>query len=832
MQERLYERRVPGENGPGQGENEMDKPSESGKSKARYYVSAAAVAAGALGARLAWRRLLKRGLPARYSQITVRGIERPVEILRDVWGVPHIYADSAPDLFFAQGFVHAQDRLFQMEVNRRVGSGRISEVVGPAGLPIDRVARFFGWPKAIQAQVDGADSLVRDTLSAYSAGVNAYISSRPHPPEFTLLHHEPELWDLAGTAAIGTVLAWGLSVNWETELLRTTLVEALGAEKALDLTPFAGAQYRSVLPDLGIDDQLAEELMKVYRQALEILPLNIPAAGKGVGSNNWVVNGQYTASGRPILANDPHLPPTYPPLWYENHLVGGDYNVTGFTLPGVPGVVIGHNEKVAWGFTNAFPDIQDVYVERFHETDPALYELNGEWVEAQVQEEVIQVRGRKPVVEQVRYTRHGPVFSDILADESRDLSLRWASLDTHNHLRAVLEMDLAGGWQAFRAGLHFWGFPSQNIVYADVEGNIGYMMPGKVPLRRQGMGLFPVPGWNDDYEWTGWIPFSELPAAFNPEVGRIVTANNRVVGVSYPYLLTGEWLPDYRARRIHQLLEKESRQTLETHAQIQMDTVSLQARKFLEIALPVMEEIPAEEEDLQFAMQLLKQWDGDLRANLVAPSVYFGWLVHFSQMTIQKAVGLELARKLFKSSPPETFQADPFLEMTPELSLQWLENGSPAWVGDIRPILLPALRKTIQVLQREFGENPEKWIWGNLHTVQHEHPLVQIPGLGRSWEMAATPVGGDGMTVNQAEVEPHFPPKPVQIIASCRMIMDVGEWDNSLSVLPGGQSGNPASPHYADGLSDWRDGRYHPFLFSRARIEEATEKILLLQVGE
>jgi penicillin amidase len=201
-------------------------------------------------------------------------------------------------------------------------------------------------------------------------------------------------------------------------------------------------------------------------------------------------------------------------------------------------------------------------------------------------------------------------------------------------------------------------------------------------------------------------------------------------------------------------------------------------------------------------------------------------------MTIQKAVGLELARKLFKSSPPETFQADPFLEMTPELSLQWLENGSPAWVGDIRPILLPALRKTIQVLQREFGENPEKWIWGNLHTVQHEHPLVQIPGLGRSWEMAATPVGGDGMTVNQAEVEPHFPPKPVQIIASCRMIMDVGEWDNSLSVLPGGQSGNPASPHYADGLSDWRDGRYHPFLFSRARIEEATEKILLLQVGE
>ena len=703
-----------------------------------------------------------------------------------------------------------------------------SEIVGPSALLTDRVARFFGWRKAIQAQVDGADSLVLATMDAYSAGVNAYIESQPLPPEFTLLHYKPEPWGLSDTAAIGAVLAWGLSVNWETELLRMLLLEVLGPEKAIDLTPLAGDYYAAVLPDTGVDDRFAGDLIDAYRKAMANLPLRVFSPSKGSGSNNWVVSGNHTASGRPILANDPHLPPTYPALWYENHLVGGDYDVTGFTMPGVPGVVIGHNQHVSWGFTNAFPDIQDVYVERFHETDSSLYEVNGQWVEADVQEEVIRVRGRKPVVENVRYTRHGPVFSDLLPDEGRALSLRWASHSTHNHLRAILDMNVAKNWQEFRDGLRSWGFPSQNIVYADVQGDIGYVMPGKVPQRRQGSGLIPVPGWHDEHEWTGWIPFEELPTLHNPEEGKIVTANNRVVGASYPHLLTGEWLPDYRARRIHQLLDRDSRQTLDTHARIQVDTISLQAKEFLALALPAVERMPLEDETMQFALQLLAQWDGDMCADQVAPSLYTGWLIHFSRLAMRQAVGVELAAKLFKSSPPETFQGDPFLEIALDLSIQWLEEGSPEWVGDIRPLLLPALRKTIRLLQRKFGDEPQKWLWGNLHYIRHEHPLTRIPGLGHSWKTEVIPIGGDGTTVNQADITPHFPPNPVEIIASCRLIMDVGEWDNSLAVLPGGQSGNPTSPHYEDGLLDWRDGRYHPLLFSRTRIEAATEAILVL----
>ncbi len=807
----------------------MSDSSGKKKSKARYYLPLAAAAAGALGARVAWRRLLRRSLPPKFKRVALPVLSDPVEILRDSWGVPHIYARNAHDLFYAQGFVHAQDRLFQMDIFRRIGSGRISEIVGPAGLISDRVSLYFGWRKAAQAQVDGADTTVREAMGAYSAGVNAYINSQPLPPEFTLLHYSPEPWGLPDSAAIGALLAWGLSVNWETELVRLLLLESLGPQKAHDLTPFAPADYRSIVPDSAMDERMARDLLDAYRQAMVDLPFKTAASGgSGVGSNNWAVSGDHTASGRPLLANDPHLPPTYPALWYENHLVGGEYNVSGFTLPGVPGVVIGHNAHCAWGFTNAFPDVQDVYFERFHEQDDTLYDVNGQWVEAEVHEEVIQVRGRKPVVETVRYTRHGPVFSDLLPQKDRALALRWASYSTHNHMRSVLDMNRAANWEQFRDALRSWGFPSQNIVYADVHGDIGYMMPGKVPLRATGSGLVPVPGWHDQYEWSGWIPFDELPTLHNPESGRIVTANNRVAGASYPYLLTGEWLPDYRARRINEMLDAESRQTADTYARIQADTVSLRAREFLAQALPLVEGVAVEEEEMQFAIQLLLQWDGDMRADLVAPSLYSGWLVHFSQLVIRQAVSPVLADELFKTTRPETFQVDPFLEHALALSIQWLKNGSPEWVGDIKPLLLPALRKTIRVLQREFGEDPAHWLWGNLHYIRNEHPLNRIPGLGRTWKTEDIPVGGDGETVNQADITAHFPPDPVEIIASCRMIIDVGEWDNSVSVLPGGQSGNPASPHYADGLLDWRNGRYHPILFAREKIEASTENILLL----
>lgn len=799
----------------------------------RWLGPLAVAAAGVVSARAAWRRLTQRPLPPRQATVNLDVLQHPVEIIRDRWGVPHIYAQTEHDLFVAQGFVHAQDRLFQMDVNRRVGQGRVSEIVGPPGLASDRFARFAGWPRAAQAQVDGADATVRDMLAAFSAGVNAFIDQGNLPAEYTLLVLKPELWSAHATAAWGTVIAWGLSVNWETELLRLRLLETLGPEKALDLDPGYADAYDTVLPSSKVGKRQAARLMEAYRTALGYLRQAGMPLGPGMGSNNWTVSGTHTASGRPILANDPHLPPVFPTLWYENHLHAGKFHVTGFTMPGVPGVVIGHNEHVAWGVTNGFPDVQDVYLERFDPTDKQRYEVDGEWRTAELVTETIRVRGRKPVVETVRYTHRGPVISDMLIDEPRDFSLAWTSYARSNHLRAVVESNRARDWHEFREALRHWSFPSQNVVYADVEGNIGYMLPGLVPRRRRGDGLVPVPGWVSDYDWDGWLPFDDLPARFNPSEGMIATANNRVHGSDFAHLLTSEWLPGYRVARILELLHAYTPLTLADNGRIQSDTVSLQAQRFLRAALPKTADWRNLSAEMVWALRHLRDWNGDMRPDYVAPSLYFGWLVHLTNAAVAQAVGSEMSAELMGKRDEGGFPLYPFHEMSLELVLGWLEAGAPAWVGDIRPLLRPSLQKTIAVLRDHLGAQPSQWQWGRLHRVDLHNPLTVVPVLGRLWKPITLPVGGDGYTVNQSDVDPVFPPEPVHVIASCRMLIDVGAWDACLAALPGGQSAHVASEHYQDGVADWRDGRYHPMLFSRECVTEAAVgTIALLPTGK
>lgn len=783
------------------------------------------------GAGYALRRLSRRALPrqAGAGSFTLTGLRRPVEIIRDRWGVPHIYAQTEEDLFFAQGFVHAEDRLFQMDGNRRVGLGRLSEIVGPAGLPSDRFARIFGWPRAAAAQLEGIvhDPEVLAMAQAYRDGVNAFIGQHRWPIEYSLLAFKPEPWRILDSVGWGTVLAWGLSVNWETELMRVALIEQLGPAKADDLTPAYHDTYPTILPDTQMGARLAAAMMKAYYQATEYLPLGNLPTGPGLGSNNWVVSGQWTASGRPILANDPHLPPVFPTLWYENHLEGGRYQVTGFTMPGIPGVIIGHNQQVAWGITNAFPDVQDIYIERFHPSDPTLYEVDGQWQKAEITSERIKVRGRPAITEQVIYTRHGPLISSLIPGEKRALALRWTGHEPTNHLRALFEANRAADWPAFRDGLRHWGFPSQNVVYADVAGNIGYTMPGVVPIRAGGEGLVPAPGWDSGYDWTGWIPFEELPVRHNPAEGLIVTANNCVVGDGYRYLLTSEWLPSHRADRISEMLKAIQGQSLADHVRVQTDTVSVLARRFLAVALPLLEQArPADP-----LLALLRGWDGDMRADSPAATLYFSLLTHFIQAIFKQAVG-PLTELLLGRGRRSEFPSNPFHEMAYELAVRWLEQGAPDWIGEVQTMLPAAYDQAITAVKKKLGADPAGWQWGKVHRIEFRHPLSRLPGLGRWWKPLTLPAGGDGHSVNQADMTPQFPPEPVHIIASCRMVLDVGEWDNSLSALPGGQSGQFASPHYQDSLKEWLAGRYHPMLFSREKVEEAAENRLLLQPSE
>lgn len=797
-----------------------------------YWLPAVATfAAAAVSLHYSWRYLLKRALPPKKGRLCLQGLIDPVEILRDQWGVPHIYAQNEPDLFFAQGFVHAQDRLFQMDINRRVGSGRLSEIVGSGGVATDRFARYFGWPRVAEVQAAHMSGYVARTMEAYCAGVNAFIRQGKLPMEFTLLAYKPERWHAVDTASWGAVLAWGLSVNWESEMLRLLLIETLGPEKTADLTMPYESEYQTVLPGGAVSQRLVSTLLRDYQQLITNIPLGKLPVGPGIGSNNWVISGQHTASGRPILANDPHLPPVFPSFWYENHLVGAGFNVSGFTMPGVPGVIIGHNEHIAWGATNAFPDVQDIYIERFHPDDPARYEVNGEWVRAEIVNKEIKVRGKKPVPITVRYTRHGPVFSDLLVEEEQDLALKWSSHTPNDHLRTIIEMDRAENWSQFRDSLRHWGFPSQNIVYADREGHIGYMMPGMVPIRTKRAGTVPVAGWTDQNEWNGWIPFDELPVLFNPSDGWIVTANNHVSGEDYPHFLTSEWLPDYRAKRIIELLNECNPLTLADNMRIQSDTLSLQAKRFLGLALPVLARQPIRGQLARYAYHILQAWDCNMRADRIAPSLFFGWLASFTAAVYEQAIGRELTYKVLSKSAADGFPLDPYLEVAPEVVMNWMNSGSPAWVGDIEPLLLPALQRALDLLEKRYGRQPKEWQWGKLHKLLFEHPLSIVPIVGRSWKSRSYPASGDGYTVNQSDVKMEFPPGEIGIIASCRMIIDVGEWDNSRAALPGGQSGYPASPYYQDGLEDWVNGRYHPMLFTRKKIEAAAEGRIILEPG-
>ena len=796
-------------------------------------------AAGALGATVATRRLMRRPVPQPSGRAVLDGLHAPVEVIRDPWGVPHIYAANNDDLFFAQGYVQAQDRLFQMDLNRRLGLGRLAEVTGPLGVAFDKFARYLGWPRATHAQADNSDPTTAVALDAYSAGVNAFIATQPLPAEFRLLAYRPEPWDALATSAWGTVLAWGLSCNWESELLRAWLIDELGPERAADLTPVYRAGYVTTLPDESVGRHLAEELLGAFRETVAHGPVGAPLAGQSLGSNNWVVSGARTASGRPQLANDPHLPPVFPTIWYAVHLCGGDYHVAGFTLPGVPGIIIGHNENCAWGITNAFPDVQDVYIERFHPDDPTRYAVNGEWRAAEVTQEVIRVRGLRDVVITVRATRHGPVFSDLLPGDHADLAYDWTLFRPGNHLQAVLATNRAGDWASFREGLRHWSFPGQNVVYADTSGDIAYMMPGLVPRRRKGNGLTPVPGWSDDFAWDGFIPFEELPCYVNPPEGFIATANNCMAGDSYPHWLTGEWLTDYRVRRIRALLAERPQLTLDDHRRIQNETVSLLARRFLAAALPVAQAVAPTDVALRDALARLASWDGDMAEDSVAATLQFGWLVHFTRAAVAQAVGPGRAETLLARGEQTGFPTMPFYEIAYELALRWLEGASgladcappPDWVGDVRPVLLPALGETLTVLRRAVGPDPHGWTWGRLHRVAFQHEMARLPGIGRLWKPTTISAPGDGYSINQSDLSPHFPPDPATIIASCRLILDVGAWDESLAALPGGQSGHPASPHYRDRLAEWREGRYFPLLFSRASVLAAAEGTWTLAPG-
>ncbi|GAC1568155.1 MAG: penicillin acylase family protein [Ktedonobacteraceae bacterium] len=608
-------------------------------------VAAAAGIAGLAGG--AYYVLMRRPLPSPNCEVRLKGLHEAVEVITDRYGVPHIYAQNEDDLFYAQGYVHAQERLWQMELNRRINSGRLSELFGELSIEADRFSRRLGIHRAAAAAVAQLSTHSLRILEAYAYGVNACIEQNQNklPVEFTLLRFKPEPWQVTDSIRWSKMMGWNLGGNWETEVIHARLVAKLGAERAVRLEAGYDPQHPLIIPP-GVEYQGVNLGMLEQYEQLKL------ASGFGMlgGSNNWTVDGTMTTTGSPILCNDPHLGQMAPSIWYECHLVAGDIDVVGVSFPGSPGIVIGHNKRVAWGVTNAVSDVEDLYIEKFHPEHPNQYEYMGKWEEAQVIREEIRVKGAKaPLIEEVRVTRHGPIltsFSPPSQDTSGSngnqprelpLALRWTGLESHTIVSAVQKMNRANNWEEFRDGLRDWDLPAQNVVYADVDGNIGYVMAGAIPIRARGQGLLPSPGWSGEYEWSGYIPFDELPQTFNPEQHFIVTANNRVVDDSYPYYITNEWSNGYRARRIRDLLTSKGKLSLSDMAAIQSDQYALPAVELVPHMLKLAPTTPIEEA----ALETLRAWNYVLAPDSAGAAIYSSFLFKLERIVFGAMLGDE-----------------------------------------------------------------------------------------------------------------------------------------------------------------------------------------------
>ncbi len=779
-----------------------------------------------------------------------------VEIIRDEWGIPHIYAENREDLFFAQGFVHAQDRLFQLDFNRRLIAGRLSEILGELTLPLDRWMKTLTLRRVAEFEAAQLDPIYTAELSAYASGINAYIHRGKLPIEFTLLRYQPEDWIVADTLSWIKMMAWSLSVNWESELLRAQLIARLGPEKAAELEPPHLSRWPFVVPpDL---DYSSLDLSALERTRL-IRPFAGPTPYDGLGSNNWVVSGALTQSGKPLLANDMHLGLTSPAIWYENHLSCGDLSVTGVTFPSIPGVVAGHNGHVAWSFTNGFPDVQDLYVERLNRTSDGLIEVeyDGKWENATIIKEPIRIKDRKTVMHEVVITRHGPIINELAPDLCGDLSLslQWTALDPDDFIRCVFEIWQAKTCDDLHEALKFWSTPSQNVVYADQQGNIAYTLAGKIPLRKKGQGRIPVPGWTSEYGWKSYIPHTSLPHFKNPNQQFIVSANNRVFDINFPVAIELEPITGDRAQRIAEMLmdpglrSENDKIDASLFKRMHYDQCSPSARvvsRYL-AQLKIPESAHHNQSDIQYVLNLFKSWDGVLAVDSPTALIYESFIRKLVWMIFQDKLDPSSMHVLAHETGDNHHKHSDQVRLTsyflgkgptPVLAettlfgdhwLPWLtdhlRNTKSPWFdlgnGENRDeCLLKIMTIVIDDLKKEHGADINRWRWGQRHQLTFKHPLGTNPILGSIFNLGPFPIGGDNTTIWAAGTHYHDLETSDMVGPPYRMIVDLGNFNNSVAVLAPGQSSNPASPYFANQINGWFNGVYHPMLFDRREIEK------------
>ncbi|HWP82158.1 MAG TPA: penicillin acylase family protein [Bacteroidota bacterium] len=773
--------------------------------------------------------LITRSFPKTSGTISMQGLHAEVRIYRDDHGVPHVEAQREADGYFAVGFLHAQDRLWQMELARRAGMGRLAEVLGDSALKFDRMFRTLGvWRQAqrIAAQLDGP---TRTAIEAYAKGVNACIqeSEGAYPVEFDLLGIRPEPWTVEHTIVIARLMAWELNYSRWVDIVLGEIVRRFGVRKGGEVFPQWPKEVPPIVSALGQQPllPLAEEFLNTEKDFRRLL------GGSGVtgGSNSWVVSGKKTVSGKPLLANDPHLMFFLPGRWYELHLSTPEFEVQGTSIAGVPFVVIGRNRFIAWGLTNGMVDDHDYFVEEVDSLQhPTHYRFNGQWLPLQQRIDTILVKDNVPVLLTTYHTHRGPIINRIEPSavlSSSLLSIRWVGHEITNEAKTFYLLQRAQNWHEFREALRYFSVPAQNFVYADVEGNIGYRLGGAIPIRRTTGPTLPAPGWNDEYDWKGFVPFDMMPEEFNPPSGFIATANNKIIDDSYPYYITDLWEPHWRVARITELLAGGDKFSVEDMQRIQLDVQSIHARELVPLILAAFPDSLVSDQRVRTTLTYFRNWAFEMTRDDVATTLFQAFCTNVVKRVLEDELG-ETILYYYQEVPAIPLRV--VSRMLHEGTSEWLDDVSTEHRESRDEIIRQALENAIKQLQTDLGGELKEWRWGRLHTVEFQHTFGANDLLRGIFNVGPIPIGGSHSTVNKGDYELNAP--FVNTVGpSTRQIYDLADPTNTRAVSPPGQSGQVFHKHFDDQMVLWLGGGYRSFPMSLDAVKSRDHDLLILE---
>jgi penicillin amidase len=806
----------------------------------RIILGVAIILAVILGAVVVFgTRLLKKSLPLTAGKQSLAVLSQAVTVYRDESGVPHIFAQNEDDLWRAAGYVAAQDRLWQMDFTRRAVRGTLAEIFGEAALADDKFLRTWGFYRIAKRLVEKLSPPSRQMLTAYAEGVNAFIDANKSrlPLEFSILQYKPEKWKIEDSLGFIRLMAFNLCFAWFFEPALGKVADKYGLPMAMEIFPAVLENTPSIVAAMpkgsgGRFDGFLELALRT-RAALGLPPAVL-------GSNSWAVSGSRTTSGKPLLANDPHLGLALPSVWYEMHLAAGsELDVIGVTLPGLPGVVLGHNRDIAWGFTNGMVDDLDFYLEKINPANPDEYWRDGAWEKMEVIEEYIPVKGRTaPELFKIRSTARGPVVNAIheaAQNDSLAVSFRWTGFELTDEMRATHLLNRAKSWEEFVQAMRHFQVPNQNVIYADVAGNIGYYSCGLVPIRRDGKGYLPYVGWENHGDWIGVIPFEQMPHVYNPPQNFVATANNLIAGKNFPYYISNAWEPTSRIERITELIKQNDKSDAKIFQQMQNDVVSMHARRMVPLLLKLLDEAAAPDSangkkevlntEEKNARLLLSTWDGSETPDSVPAALFQVWKQEFLLASLKDEMGDTLF-KAYAAWASLAIRALEYLAQHPESP--WFDDRATSNVETAAGIALKSYRKTLQFFRAQFGDIMIDWQWGKMHQLTLEHTLGKHQPLDQLFNAGPFPVGGSAETVNKGEFSLAAPYK-VNAGPSVRLIVDLANPESSLSVIAGGQSGQIFSPHHHDQLKLWLQGKYRTVSMRRETVAAGSKNILILQ---